>query len=161
MFGEKRAFRGRARTPIRSGERTSSILTPSKLPSRRESFAPACAGMEQPGNRRTPQHQSADCETALTPSVLAHRNHPGPQASQAGNRDVGQGADGIAEPRDQLTKREIQVATRVWEGLTNQEIAKVIGPPEQVVKNCRRTAFDKLEAGAASNSPCISRAAAL
>ena len=34
-------------------------------------------------------------------------------------------------PRDQLTAKEIQVATLVWEGLTNRDIAKVIGTTEQ------------------------------
>jgi DNA-binding NarL/FixJ family response regulator len=47
-------------------------------------------------------------------------------------------------PRDQLTPKEIRVATLVWEGLTNREIAKIIGTTEQVVKNYLRTAFDKL-----------------
>ncbi len=31
------------------------------------------------------------------------------------------------QPRDQLTAKEIQVATLVWEGLTNREIAVLIG----------------------------------
>lgn len=48
------------------------------------------------------------------------------------------------QPRDQLTQKEIQVATLVWEGLTNPDIAKVIGTSEQVVKNYLRTTFDKL-----------------
>lgn len=48
------------------------------------------------------------------------------------------------QPRDQLTVKEIQVSTLVWEGLTNREIAKIIGTTEQVVKNYLRTAFDKL-----------------
>ena len=48
------------------------------------------------------------------------------------------------QPRDQLTRKEIQVSTLVWEGLTNREIANVIGTTEQVVKNYLRTAFDKL-----------------
>jgi DNA-binding NarL/FixJ family response regulator len=47
-------------------------------------------------------------------------------------------------PRDQLSVKEIQVATHVWEGLTNREIADLIGTTEQVVKNYLRTAFDKL-----------------
>jgi len=34
-------------------------------------------------------------------------------------------------PRDQLTAKEIQVATLVWEGLTNRDIAKVIGTTGQ------------------------------
>ena len=37
-----------------------------------------------------------------------------------------------------------KVSTLVWEGLTNREIAKIIGTTEQVVKNYLRTAFDKL-----------------
>jgi DNA-binding NarL/FixJ family response regulator len=48
------------------------------------------------------------------------------------------------QPRDQLTAKEIRVATLVWEGLTNREIAKIVGTTEQVVKNYLRTAFDKL-----------------
>jgi DNA-binding NarL/FixJ family response regulator len=48
------------------------------------------------------------------------------------------------QPRDQLTAKEIQISTLVWEGLTNREIAKIIGTTEQVVKNYLRTAFGKL-----------------
>ena len=48
------------------------------------------------------------------------------------------------QPRDQLTAKEIQVSTLVWQGFTNREIAKMIGTTEQVVKNYLRTAFDKL-----------------
>jgi DNA-binding NarL/FixJ family response regulator len=48
------------------------------------------------------------------------------------------------QPRDQLTSKEIQVATFVWQGLTNREIARLIGTTEQVVKNYLRTTFDKL-----------------
>jgi DNA-binding NarL/FixJ family response regulator len=48
------------------------------------------------------------------------------------------------QPRDQLTTKEIQVTTLVWEGLTNREIAKIMGTTEQVIKNYLRTAFDKL-----------------
>jgi DNA-binding NarL/FixJ family response regulator len=47
-------------------------------------------------------------------------------------------------PRDGLTAREIQVATMVWEGLTNREIGNLIGTSEQVVKNHLRSTFDKL-----------------
>ena len=36
------------------------------------------------------------------------------------------------------------MATLVWEGLTNRDIANVIGTSEQVVKNYLRTTFDKL-----------------
>ncbi|HEV2728464.1 MAG TPA: helix-turn-helix transcriptional regulator [Terriglobales bacterium] len=48
------------------------------------------------------------------------------------------------QPRDRLTRKEIQVATLVWEGLTNKDIAGMLGTSEQVVKNYLRTAFDKL-----------------
>jgi DNA-binding NarL/FixJ family response regulator len=43
-----------------------------------------------------------------------------------------------------LTTKETQVATLVWQGLTNRQIAKLIGTSEQVVKNYLRTTFDKL-----------------
>ncbi len=48
------------------------------------------------------------------------------------------------QPRDRLTAKEIQVATLVWQGLTNKDIARVLMTSEQVVKNYLRTAFDKL-----------------
>ena len=48
------------------------------------------------------------------------------------------------QPRDRLTTKEIQVATLVWQGLTNRDIAGILGTSEQVVKNYLRTAFDKL-----------------
>ena len=47
-------------------------------------------------------------------------------------------------PRDRLTAKEIKVATLVWEGHTNREIADAIGTTEQVVKNYLRNTFDKL-----------------
>jgi DNA-binding NarL/FixJ family response regulator len=36
------------------------------------------------------------------------------------------------------------VAVLVWEGLTNREIAHILGTTEQVVKNYLRGTFDKL-----------------
>lgn len=48
------------------------------------------------------------------------------------------------QPRDRLTSKEIQVATLVWQGLTNKDVAAVLRTSEQVVKNYLRTAFDKL-----------------
>jgi DNA-binding NarL/FixJ family response regulator len=48
------------------------------------------------------------------------------------------------QPRECLTAKERQVATLVWQGLTNRQIAKLIGTSEQVVKNYLRTTFDKL-----------------
>lgn len=47
-------------------------------------------------------------------------------------------------PRDRLTLKERLVATLVWEGLTNRDIAMRIQTSEQVVKNHLRSAFDKL-----------------
>jgi DNA-binding NarL/FixJ family response regulator len=47
-------------------------------------------------------------------------------------------------PREKLTGREIQVATMVWQGLTNREIGNFMGTTEQVVKNHLRNTFDKL-----------------
>ena len=47
-------------------------------------------------------------------------------------------------PCDRLTNKEVQVAVLVWEGLTNREIADLIGTTEQVVKNYLRNTFDKL-----------------
>jgi len=47
-------------------------------------------------------------------------------------------------PRERLTPKEIQVATLVWEGLTNREIGSLMGPTEQVIKNDLRSTFDKL-----------------
>ena len=48
------------------------------------------------------------------------------------------------QPRDRLSAKEIQVATLVWQGLTNKDIAAVLHTSEQVIKNYLRTTFDKL-----------------
>jgi DNA-binding NarL/FixJ family response regulator len=47
-------------------------------------------------------------------------------------------------PRERLTPKETQVATLVWQGLTNREIGKLMNTTEQVVKNHLRSTFDKL-----------------
>lgn len=47
-------------------------------------------------------------------------------------------------PREQLSAKEIKVATMVWQGKTNPEIATILGCTEQVVKNQLRSVFDKL-----------------
>ncbi len=47
-------------------------------------------------------------------------------------------------PREQLSRKEINVATMVWEGKTNPEIAACLGSSEQVIKNQLRGVFDKL-----------------
>jgi len=43
-----------------------------------------------------------------------------------------------------LNYREIKVATLVWQGQTNPEIALNLGTSEQVIKNQLRSVFDKL-----------------
>lgn len=50
----------------------------------------------------------------------------------------------MQSPRDRLTAKERVVATLVWEGLTNRDIAGRIHTSEQVVKNHLRSTFDKL-----------------
>jgi DNA-binding NarL/FixJ family response regulator len=47
-------------------------------------------------------------------------------------------------PSERLTQKEIQIATLVWEGMTNREIGKILGTSEQVIKNHLRSTFDKL-----------------
>lgn len=47
-------------------------------------------------------------------------------------------------PREQLSSKEIKVATMVWQGQTNPQIAAVLGTTEQVIKNHLRNVFDKL-----------------
>jgi DNA-binding NarL/FixJ family response regulator len=47
-------------------------------------------------------------------------------------------------PRERLTAKESQVASLVWQGLTNREIGKLMGTTEQVIKNHLRSTFDKL-----------------
>jgi DNA-binding NarL/FixJ family response regulator len=47
-------------------------------------------------------------------------------------------------PRECLTSKEVEVATLVWQGLTNREIGRMLGTSEQVIKNHLRSTFDKL-----------------
>ena len=47
-------------------------------------------------------------------------------------------------PCEQLSPREVRVATMVWEGKTNPQIAAGLGSTEQVIKNQLRGIFDKL-----------------
>jgi hypothetical protein len=47
-------------------------------------------------------------------------------------------------PRERLTPKESQVATLVWQGLTNREIGRLMRTTEQVIKNHLRSTFDKL-----------------
>ena len=47
-------------------------------------------------------------------------------------------------PREQLNRTEIRIATFVWQGQTNPQIATEFGTSEQVIKNHLRSTFDKL-----------------
>ena len=47
-------------------------------------------------------------------------------------------------PFEQLNNTEIEIATLVWTGQTNPEIARRLGTSEQVIKNHLRSIFDKL-----------------
>ena len=47
-------------------------------------------------------------------------------------------------PCEQLSRTEVRVASLVWQGHTNPEIAVRFGTTEQVIKNHLRTIFDKL-----------------
>jgi DNA-binding NarL/FixJ family response regulator len=47
-------------------------------------------------------------------------------------------------PSEQLSRTEVRVATRVWQGQTNPEIGVAFGTSEQVIKNHLRSIFDKL-----------------
>jgi DNA-binding NarL/FixJ family response regulator len=47
-------------------------------------------------------------------------------------------------PSEQLNRTEVRVATMVWQGQTNPEIAVAFGTTEQVIKNHLRSIFDKL-----------------
>lgn len=47
-------------------------------------------------------------------------------------------------PREQLSRKEINVETMVWRGKTNPEIAACLGSSEPVIKNQLRGVFDKL-----------------
>lgn len=47
-------------------------------------------------------------------------------------------------PCERLTEKESQVASLVWQGLTNREIGRLMGTTEQVIKNHLRSTFDKL-----------------
>lgn len=47
-------------------------------------------------------------------------------------------------PSEQLNRTEVRVASLVWQGHTNPEIAAMFGTSEQVIKNHLRSIFDKL-----------------
>jgi DNA-binding NarL/FixJ family response regulator len=50
----------------------------------------------------------------------------------------------VMTPCAGLNLMESQISILVWEGLTNREIAKIVGTSEQMIKNHLRSAFDKL-----------------
>jgi DNA-binding NarL/FixJ family response regulator len=47
-------------------------------------------------------------------------------------------------PSEQMNWTEIDIATLVWQGRTNPEIARLLSTSEQVIKNHLRSIFDKL-----------------
>ena len=47
-------------------------------------------------------------------------------------------------PSESLTRKEVRIATLVWQGLTNREIGNLLNTSEQVIKNHLRSTFDKL-----------------
>src|SRR5271167_2353953 len=100
--------------------------------------------MQQQGNRQPFEHQPKNRQAASAHAVSARRHQRRPEARETCDRHVHQGAGATMQPRDRLTAKEIQVATLVWQGLTNKDIAGILLTSEQVVKNYLRTAFDKL-----------------
>src|SRR5271157_3810090 len=100
--------------------------------------------MQQQRNREPLEHQPAHRQAALAHPVSARRHQGRPEAGETRHRHVHQGAGATMQPRDRLTAKEVQVATLVWQGLTNKDIAKVLITSEQVVKNYLRATFDKL-----------------
>jgi DNA-binding NarL/FixJ family response regulator len=50
----------------------------------------------------------------------------------------------VMTPCAGLNPMETQISILVWEGLTNQEIAKIVGTSVQMIKNNLSSAFDKL-----------------
>jgi DNA-binding NarL/FixJ family response regulator len=95
-------------------------------------------------DRRAIEHQPAHRQAALAHSVSTRRNPRGAQARAARHCRIRKGGGEIMMPCERLTPKEVQVATRVWEGLTNREIGRLLGTTEQVIKNHLRSAFDKL-----------------
>jgi DNA-binding NarL/FixJ family response regulator len=45
---------------------------------------------------------------------------------------------------ERLTEKEIRLASRMWHGLTNPEISRLMGTAEPVTKHQLRSTFDKL-----------------
>jgi DNA-binding CsgD family transcriptional regulator len=104
----------------------------------------AAIRLQQQGNRWSIEYQSTHREAALAHPFSARRNSGWAQARQAGQCRFRESGVEVMIPRQWLTPKEIQVATLVWEGLTNREIGNLMGMTEQVVKNHLRNPFDKL-----------------
>src|SRR5437660_5575279 len=100
--------------------------------------------MQQQRHCRATEHQPADRQATSADAVFAGWNPRRPQTREAGHRHVRQGWRKFMIPRERLTPKEVQVATLVWQGLTNREIGKIMGTSEQVIKNHLRSTFDKL-----------------
>src|ERR1022692_3668050 len=116
-----------------------------------KSYATGSAGagfagprLQQQGNCRPVEHQPAHREAALAHAFSACRDSRWPQTGEAGYVRIREGGGEVMMPRERLTPKEIQVATLVWQGLTNREIGKLMNTPEQVIKKHLRSTFDKL-----------------
>src|SRR5690348_8136218 len=100
--------------------------------------------MQQQRDRQPTEHQPSNGEAAFADIVPARGDSRRTQTGETGDSHVHQRAGADMQPRDRLSTREIQVATLVWQGLTNKDIAHVLNTSEQVIKNHLRTTFDKL-----------------
>jgi hypothetical protein len=119
MFGESRAFKAGLR-PTREQATPMINLAAIKTTPRDEEevlslLAQGCSHQEIAGSLYI---NPGAVKTAPAHVVPARRNHRRPHAGQAGDHNRRPGGDGAIEPRDQLTTKEIQVSTRVWEGLS-------------------------------------------
>ena len=101
-------------------------------------------GLQQQRDCCGTEYQSKNGEATPAYLVPARRHQGRPQASETSHRVISTGGVIVRKPHESLTPKESQVATLVWEGMTNREIAKLVGTTEQVVKNYLRTTFDKL-----------------
>jgi len=66
----------------------------------------------------------------------------------------------VTTPCASLSPTESQISILIWEGLTNDEIGKIVGTGEQMIKNHLRSPFDDLESGVGWNWQCAGPAVA-
>jgi FixJ family two-component response regulator len=58
-------------------------------------------------------------------------------------------------PREHLTEKEIQIAEQVWQGLTNREIGRLMGPPSRSSRIICAAHSTSWEYGLAWNWQCM------